>query len=191
MNLLYIDTETTGTDPRKHDIWQISAVVEIDGKVEEVFDKKLRPWNTKNCEIGALEATGVKDVSFFNTLPEPGFSIVEIERILRRFVKKDAPKERKFHLVGYNIHFDREFLHEAWRKVRGFLWDYVSGYEFDIYAMAKMLRVTGRIPIDQELKLEPLCTFFGIDLAGNAHDALYDIVATRKLWLKIEQEFLK
>ena len=43
MKLLFFDLETTGTNPARHGIHQISGIVEIDGVEQERFDFKVRP----------------------------------------------------------------------------------------------------------------------------------------------------
>ena len=42
--ICWIDTETTGLDPRKHDVIQLAALVEIDGKIEAQKVWKCKPW---------------------------------------------------------------------------------------------------------------------------------------------------
>lgn len=42
---LYFDVETTGTDPAKHDIIQLSGIIEWDGKEVDRFDYRVKPFS--------------------------------------------------------------------------------------------------------------------------------------------------
>ena len=44
MKFVFIDTETTGFDPKKNALVQIGLIVDIDGKVahHEIFN--IKPW---------------------------------------------------------------------------------------------------------------------------------------------------
>ena len=41
--IFYFDTETTGLDPKRHDIIQLAYIVEINGEVKEEGEFKLQP----------------------------------------------------------------------------------------------------------------------------------------------------
>jgi DNA polymerase III epsilon subunit-like protein len=41
--ILWIDTETTGTDPTLHSVIQIANIIDIDGKAEDKFVFNMRP----------------------------------------------------------------------------------------------------------------------------------------------------
>lgn len=43
MKIVFFDLETTGTNPGKHGIHQISGEIVIDGQTVEQFDFKVRP----------------------------------------------------------------------------------------------------------------------------------------------------
>ncbi|MDZ7795548.1 MAG: hypothetical protein U5N56_00180 [Candidatus Marinimicrobia bacterium] len=42
---LYFDVETTGLNPAKHDITQLSGLIEIDGEVVDGFNFNLKPYD--------------------------------------------------------------------------------------------------------------------------------------------------
>ena len=42
--ILWVDTETTGTDPGKNGIIQLAGVLEINGQEISSFDYKIRPF---------------------------------------------------------------------------------------------------------------------------------------------------
>ena len=57
--VLWIDLETTGTNPAIHGIIQLAAIVEIDGEIVEEADLKMRPLMDKEITDEALEMQGV------------------------------------------------------------------------------------------------------------------------------------
>lgn len=66
MKLLFLDLETTGTNPGKHGIHQISGQIVIDGIVKESFDFHVQPNPKAIIEDEALAVAGVtrEQVSF-------------------------------------------------------------------------------------------------------------------------------
>ena len=59
MKLFFFDLETTGTNPGKHGIHQISGQIVIDGVVKEKFDFKVQPNPKAAIDDKALEVGGV------------------------------------------------------------------------------------------------------------------------------------
>ena len=59
MKLLYFDLETTGTNPGKNGIHQISGMIEIDGEEKEKFDFHVQPNPKAVIEEQALAVGGV------------------------------------------------------------------------------------------------------------------------------------
>ena len=58
MKLFFADTETTGLDPIKNEMFQLAFLIELEGKVAEEVNITFRPerWDTVSPE--ALEITG-------------------------------------------------------------------------------------------------------------------------------------
>ena len=59
MKLLFFDLETTGTNPGRNGIHQISGSIVIDGKRVEDFDFHVQPNPKAVIEDAALEVAGV------------------------------------------------------------------------------------------------------------------------------------
>jgi DNA polymerase-3 subunit epsilon len=57
--MLFFDLETTGTNPAKHSIHQISGKIIINGKVEDEFDIHMQPNPLAQIEDEALAVAGV------------------------------------------------------------------------------------------------------------------------------------
>ena len=63
--LCYIDCETTGTDPYKAGIIQLSGIIEINGEVKEEFNYHITPFAMDTIDDKALEITGFKKEELF------------------------------------------------------------------------------------------------------------------------------
>ena len=100
MKLLFFDLETTGTNPARHGIHQISGIVEIDGVEQERFDFKVRPNPKAEILDEALAVGGVtrEEIDAYPPMEEVYCKLVAL---LSRYVSK-YNKADKFFLVGYN-----------------------------------------------------------------------------------------
>jgi DNA polymerase III subunit epsilon len=106
---IFYDSETTGTDYRKHSIHQLSGYVEIDGVVVNRFDFKVRPHHKAKIEPEALEVSNVTEEEI---LAYPPMSevyqklLVLLSTYCDRYDRTD-----KIWLIGFNNrNFDDLFL---------------------------------------------------------------------------------
>lgn len=107
--LFFYDLETTGTNPGRHGIHQISGEIVIDGKTVETFDFKVQPNPKAQIEDAALEVGGVTREQIM-AYPPMGQVYTQLVAMLSKYVDK-FDKTDKFHLVGYNNRgFDDNFL---------------------------------------------------------------------------------
>jgi polyribonucleotide nucleotidyltransferase len=155
--LVVIDVETTGTDPKMSDL----------------------------LEVAAVKIKGTKVVDSWSTLVYPGRRIVgnQMHGITDEDVKgAPSPKEAAEQLlkfagdatvVGHNVGFDIGFIEEA--KGDGFR--FAPGTYLDTLVIARE-----GYPGAESYKLPDLARFFGIELA-QSHRALPDAEATAKLVL--------
>lgn len=182
MKLLFFDLETTGTNPARHGIHQISGMIEIDGIEQERFDFKVRP-NPK-AEI-LDEALAVADVTREQVLSYPPMEEVydKFVAMLSRYVNK-YDKTDKFFLVGYNnAAFDNQFL-------RGFFLQNGDNYfgswfwanSIDVMVLASHHLAPRRHEMSN-FKLGTVAKFMGVDVDNESlHDAFYDIYLTREVY---------
>lgn len=109
MKLLFFDLETTGTNPGRNGIHQISGSIVIDGKHIQDFDFHVQPNPKAVIEDAALQVAGVTREQ---VLAYPPMQQVyqEFVAMLGKYVDKYDKKD-KFFLVGYNnAAFDNQFL---------------------------------------------------------------------------------
>jgi DNA polymerase-3 subunit epsilon len=194
--LLFIDVETTGVNPERNGLVQISGCVQIGDEVKESFDIFVRPYPQDEIELAALEVTGMNRRQFLlpdhpDHLAVPGQNFEDPQEVFARmaamlgqYVSK-FDKSDKFQFVGYNAHsFDMPFMRRFWEK-NG---DRFFGSWF-WYPCLDVMLVWAQIlqPVRAELsnfKLATVARYCGIKVDDSRlHDSQYDIELTRELWL--------
>jgi len=190
MKLIYIDTETTGLDPRLCGMTEIACIVVEDG---EQIDKKLLYINpntyTKqiNIEMQALELTN-KTLDDLESYPTSKGQFDEFIAFLDKHIDK-YNKQDKFKIIGYNIGFDIEFL-KQWFIDNGhqYYGSYFDYKDIDVFALVKHLKLLNMFETEND-KLSTLCKYFDIDI--DAHNALSDIEATRDLYQVLTDNYIR
>lgn len=177
LKILYIDVETTGTNPQDHDIIQLAMIIEINGEVVKEVDMKMKPTNFETIENAALEVTGTTR-EMLRKYPDPKKQFIRLESILNSYIDK-YDKNDKAYPVGYNVDFDLQFLKEFFDKNNSpYLGSYINWRKVDPLYILYMMDIQGRAWLP-DYKLETVCKDRGIEL--QAHNALSDIRATRQL----------
>lgn len=109
MKILYYDLETTGTNPGKNGIHQISGEIVINGVSREKFDFRVRPNPKALIEDEALQVAGVTREQIL-AYPPMEEIYKQFLSMIGRYVSK-YDKNDKFFLAGYNnAAFDNQFL---------------------------------------------------------------------------------
>jgi DNA polymerase-3 subunit epsilon len=196
--IIFIDVETTGVNPERNGLTQLSGCVQIGGEVKESFDFFIRPFPEDEIEIAALEVTGFDRRQFL--LPDhPNYLAVDgqnfedprdiydrVAAMLGKYVNQ-YDKTDKFQFVGYNAHsFDMPFMRRFWEK---------NGNRFFgswfWYPCLDVMLIWAQIlhPVRAELsnfKLATVARHCGIKVDDTRlHDSQYDIELTRELWLAV------
>ncbi len=185
--ILWIDLETTGTDPLRHGIIQLAALAEIDGEVVEEIDLRMGLMAKHEINPEALEKNGIPEEEI-RSYPHPSNQFIKFETFLERYINR-YEKLDKFVLAGYNINaFDEPFLRQLFldnaadRKARQYggyfgSWFFWPKRDVQVYVAEHIAENDMRL---ENYKLETLCGTFNIPI--KAHDALSDIHATRILY---------
>lgn len=188
--LFFYDLETTGTNPGRHGIHQISGEIVIDGKTVETFDFKVQPNPKAQIEDAALAVGGVTREQIM-AYPPMGQVYTQLVAMLSKYVDK-FDKTDKFHLVGYNNRgFDDNFF-------RGFFLQNGDNYfgswfwadSIDVLVLASTFLADRRADLPN-FKLATVADFLGIDTtAGKLHDASFDIYVTKAVFDFIMSKFI-
>lgn len=179
MKILYMDTETTGTNPMMHEIIQIAAIVEIDGKAVEEIEYKVRPTKWDSIDSTALRVTG-KTIEDLKAHEEPIKVYTKFTTMLEKYVNK-YDKQDKFYPAGHNVSFDLDFMQQFFKSCFNIygMGSYHNWRALDTRILANFMIAHGKLNVS-DVKLGTLCGHYGISL--DAHDALNDIRATRLLY---------
>jgi DNA polymerase-3 subunit epsilon len=176
--IIYLDTETTGLDAKLCDIWQIGAIVEIDGEVVERRNFFMAPQKKARIEAGALKLQDKTKEDLY-ALPNRDKQFKIFKKMLNCYVSL-FDKDDKFLIIGYNVQFDIQFLRQFWLSFGD---KYFNSYflvpAMDVMGLAGLYSVKYGIPFIN-FKLQTVCDFFGVSI--DAHDAMSDIMATMKLY---------
>lgn len=188
--LFFYDLETTGTNPGRNGIHQISGEIVIDGKSVETFDFKVQPNPKAQVEDAALAVGGVTREQIM-AYPPMGQVYTQLVTMLAKYVNK-YDKTDKFHLVGYNNRgFDDNFF-------RGFFLQNGDNYfgswfwadSIDVLVLASTFLADRRAELPN-FKLATVADFLGIDTtAGKLHDSSFDIYVTKAVFDFIMSKFI-
>jgi len=183
--ILWVDVETTGTDPKRNDVIQLATLVEIDGEVVEGYNHFMAPRNPGAVEQVALQ---INNKNFWEIMKYPPAeqSVLDLNKMMEQYINKLNPKD-KFILAGYNARFDYDFLRALYGKV-GNKWfgSYIFWPVLDVSTLVAAYLATGKERGMKNYKLGTLCKHFGIPI--NAHDAMSDIRATKELFMHLLKE---
>lgn len=109
-NIIYLDTETTGRNPVRNSIHEMSGIIEIDGEVVNEFSFCCRPAKPY-VEPDAVSVSN-KTVEQIKKYPSSRTKFFELVDILKSVVPMGGLKERLF-VCGYNVAgFDIPFIKE-------------------------------------------------------------------------------
>ena len=189
MKIFWSDVETTGLDPVKNDIWQIAFEVQVNGEVVATHDFKMCPEDLTHVSPEALAIGGVT-LDEIKSFP-PAIKIFNtIKGIMREFVDP-FKKGDKLIPAGYNCHhFDIPFIREFFRKMGDkYYGSWFSNYPLDVYHMAIAAHTLVGTVLPK-YKLADVCAYHGI-VISEAHNARYDIKATRELCYLLRDLYFK
>ena len=189
--VLWLDVETTGLDCRKHGLREVGFIIEIDGVEVDKGVFKINPftYTTRDVEIDdyALEISkvSIEDLESYNSA---SYCFKELMKKLVKYVNVND-KNDCFVIAGYNVAFDIGFTKE-WFKEMGLLDSYKDLFHYkslDVFSIVFALRHLGLNSAEND-KLETMCNYFDIHI--DAHNALSDIEATKKLYELICEKFI-
>ena len=160
--IAFFDVESTGKDVSKDRIVQLAIMVsDIDGGTtqHEYLINPSYPISQEAIDVHGITAEAVKDAPTFAEVA------VEIYEILKGCA-----------IAGFNSdNFDIPMLHKEFERV-GVMWDLEGVNIFDIKKMYSRLFPRTLKAVHQY--------YFGVDF-DNAHDAMADTDATRRVFFKM------
>lgn len=176
-NLAFIDVETTGMDPEKHEIIEIACLVASqnlgdDGKpqfqVLEEFDFKVKPAHIETAESEALLVNRYNEMDWLFAVDLPK-ALEDLSRRTEGAI-----------MVAQNVAFDFQFLNKAFSQTG--IENKMHFYKLDLISIAfaklyKDERVT-------KYNLWALAEHFGLS-NEKAHSAMADVRMTFEIYKKL------
>lgn len=188
MKIVFFDLETTGLNSEQSDIIQIGAVMDVDGVAVDEFNIKVRPRDHAVIDKKALAANGIKKADLFED-PER----VSQYEAYWRFIEfcgwrrgQFVGKGDRIHRAGYNIlGFDNGFIEAAGRR-SGDDYTYAKFHwpGIDVASIACSDLAMERYRIEK-FNLMSIAEYLGVEIDGMAHDALFDVQVTRKVYYEL------
>lgn len=182
MKIVFFDIETTGVNPAKNGIHQISGEIVINGETKEKFDFKVRPNPKAEITPEALEVGGVtkEQIMAYPPMEDVFPKFVDmLSKYTDRFNKKD-----KFFLCGYNnASFDNNFL-RGWFLQNGdkYFGSWFWANTIDVMVLATVYLMNVRANMEN-FKLKTVAMALGINVdEAELHDASYDIYLTKEIY---------
>lgn len=175
---MYLDLETGGVNPKLSAILQLSAGVEIDGKIVDCFEIFMKPFPDDEVEDGALSHNhitreDIKTDKFINPVVGYEMFIAFMSKYVDKFNKED-----KFQLIGFGIDaFDEQFM-RRWFIRNGedkYFNSWFHNPSIDLktlaaYALRKKRSKLGKF------RLIDVCRYMGIEIdESQVHNSTYDI----------------
>jgi DNA polymerase III epsilon subunit-like protein len=173
---VWIDTETTGKDPRDSGAFEIAMLIYQGNRC--VFER-LYHLNPLDDEVKwseeAYRVNGVSEETI-RSYPPLKEVVPEIVNDLKEFM----PRE-KYAFAGYNCNFDFGYIGALFFRVGVFTNEFFNGRLIDVYELVKMATVAGLLPKTENQKLATMTKALKIPHEA-AHTAMDDIKATRRLY---------
>jgi len=170
MDIVFVDTETTGLDPAKHEIVEISMIRQDRlGRITSSFTTKIRPLNITDAEPRALEINGYNEKDWEEA---PFFPEVK-DKILSLW--KDAL------FCGHNAKFDHDMLVSEFKRCGVNLNEVNPGYYHMLDTIPLAYAILGRRGLIQYLNLKHIRPRMGI-LNEGEHRAEKDNEDARFVW---------
>jgi DNA polymerase III alpha subunit (gram-positive type) len=182
--LCFIDTETTGVDPKTASLFQISAVL-VDPETRETLDTLslvFRPDADACLEQGALDKTGYTAEQLAQLPLGSKEAFDTFTRWCSKHVNRYAKKD-KMHFVAYNATFDVGFVRQ-WFLKHGdaYFGSYFWAPGLCVMAAAAWFIQSHRHALPNfQLATLCQCAELGWDPAA-AHQASYDVSKTVELY---------
>ena len=151
--IILTDVETTGLDPRRHEIIDIGAIkINQNLDVLDVFATKVKPQYISSAEPGALKINGYTPEAWINAT-HPWTAINEFQKFSAEGI-----------LCAWNITFEFTFLDEMFREHK--LANHMDYHRIDLPSIAWAL-----IPGLSKFSLNSVGAHFNIPSEAEPHSA--------------------
>lgn len=189
--LCAIDIETTGLDPKVHEIYEI-AIIPLKGDLKpdptiRPLDILIKPDNDTDIDWAGMSKTGNKDV-VHNALMRGTDKFTAADYIVEWFEKINLPESKRLVPLAQNwAGIDKIFITEwlgplTFEQI--FHFHYRDTMTTALYINDRADAHNERIPFPK-VNLQYLCSQLGIERNGRAHRALDDALVVAEVYKKL------
>lgn len=190
MKEIWIDVETTGTNPHKNGIIQLSGIIitppKYEGSHQETrFDFKMQPFPNDEVVDSALASNNLTLEQIAGFEP-PAIVYAQFIALMSKHINRYDSKD-KFFFYAYNSRFDEDMLRAWFQKNND---RYYGSWFFtpsiDVMALAAdyLKDIRKDMP---NFKQGTVARYLGIDVQEDKlHDAMYDIEITQKIYREVK-----
>ncbi len=175
--LAFIDTETTGLEPEKHELIEIGLILaeqslspekKIVLNMTEEWEVKIKPLHLESADPESLIISHYNESDWANAVDLP-------EALLELSKKTEGAI-----MVGHNVAFDFAFLQKAFVETK--VENKMHYHKLDTISIA-FAKLYGQEEVEK-FSLRALCEYLGVE-NKNAHTALSDARATFLVFEKL------
>ncbi len=177
-NLAFVDVETTGFDPIKHEIIELGAVIakQVPGddgrgcnlEIIHELEYKIKPRRLETADPGALRVNGYNEGDWLFA--------ADLEQVMTDFANKTAGAT----FVAHNMAFDLRFIEEAFKEAGVDNKMHYAKLDTISIAFARLYHEDKA----QTFSLGALSEMLGVT-NSKAHTALADARATMEVYKKL------
>jgi DNA polymerase III alpha subunit (gram-positive type) len=176
-NLAFIDTETTGTDPDRHEIIELAVIIARQvprpgkGPSLEIIEEcewKIKPQHLDRAEDAALRVNGYNEVDWMFALDR--------KKVMEEFAKKT----QSCSFVSHNLVFDYAFIQKAFEETQVENRMHYAKMDTISIAFARLYDA----PQADKFSLRALCELLKVENT-KAHTALADTRALVQVYKKM------
>ena len=164
----FVDVETTGLDPSKHEIIEFAVVFE-DGSSSSF---KLSPDRIDQADPEALKVNGYTSAAWDDSFSQEQ-GAKEIAKLLDECI-----------LVGHNIKFDFSFIEELCKRHQCRL--NISYHTIDTVTLAYVIMAKEGL---NSLSLKSVCEFLGIEPEDSVHRAAEGAIRAKAVYEALARRF--
>ena len=163
----FVDIETTGLSPKKHEIIEFAALKHYpEDDTVEFLELKIKPEHIESASPKALEINGYTERAWENAVPMDQ-AITQIVSFLKGSV-----------IIGHNLRFDTDFIKVAAKRHNAAR---IPFFTIDTLELCREHLADMGL---RKFSLTSVCNFLGISNQG-AHTALADVVRCKEVFDKL------
>lgn len=169
--LAFVDIESTGLNPDKHEIIEIAVLIynQEKNEVEKEWETKITPYHIETADNKALQISGyINNPNIYRTNLKS--ALIKFNSIVKGCI-----------IVGQNISFDLRFISKNMEEA-----NIKPSYDLRYLDLMSLSWFHVKDTDIKGISLEKLCNHFGILNVG-AHSALIDCRRTFGVYQKIQK----